>query len=139
MTAELIAPDGDSMGFNEALGFTVNQYLFAHNVTRERLGELLGVTRTVVSKKVRGQVGWTARDVAVVAGYFGLSVDDLMPRRAGGAPVAGGGGGAGAVPRTGFEPAAFCSEEPLDGIVALQGRQLSLLPALTATPAIATT
>ena len=109
MTAELIAPDGDSMGFNEALGFTVNQYLFAHNVTRERLGELLGVTRTVVSKKVRGQVGWTARDVAVVAGYFGLSVDDLMPRRADGAPAAGGGGGAGAVPRTGFEPAAFCS------------------------------
>ena len=109
MTAELIASDDDTMTFNEALGFTVNQYLFAHRVTRGQLGEQLGVTRTVVSKKIHGQVGWSAQDVAVVADRFGVRVDDLMPRRVEEAPAAGGDGGSGSVPRTGFEPATFCS------------------------------
>ena len=109
MTAEMIAPDDDTMTFNEALGFTVNQYLFAHRVTRRQLGEQLGVTQTVVSKKIHGQVGWSAQDVAVVADRFGVRVDDLMPHRVEGAPGAGGDGGPGVVPRTGFEPATFCS------------------------------
>ena len=109
MTAEMIASDDDTMTFNEALGFTVNQYLFAHRVTRGQLGEQLGVTRTVVSKKIHGQVGWSAQDVAVVADRFGVSVDDLMPRKIEEAPVAGGDEGSGVVPRTGFEPATFCS------------------------------
>ena len=109
MTAEMIASDDDTMTFNEALGFTVNQYLFAHRVTRGQLGEQLGVTRTVVSKKIHGQVGWSAQDVAVVADRFGVSVDDLMPRRVEETPGAGGDDGSGVVPRTGFEPATFCS------------------------------
>ena len=109
MTAEMIASDDDTMTFNEALGFTVNQYLFAHRVTRGQLGEQLGVTRTVVSKKIHGQVGWSAQDVAVVADRFGVSVDDLMPRRVEETPAAGGDGGSGSAPRTGFEPATFCS------------------------------
>lgn len=69
------------MTFNEALGFTVNQYLFARRVTRERLGELLGVTRTVVSKKVRGHVGWTAEDLARTAEFLGIKTADLLPTR----------------------------------------------------------
>ena len=110
MTAEMIASDVEAMTFNEALGFSVNQYLFAHHLTREQLGELLGVTRTVAGKKLRGQVGWSAEDVAVVAHRFGLRTDDLMPRKIEEAPVAGGDeGSSGAVPRTGFEPATFCS------------------------------
>ena len=109
MTAELIATHGDTMTFNEALGFSVNQYLFAHHLTREQLGELLGVTRTVAGKKLRGQVGWSAEDVAVVAHRFGLRTDDLMPRKIEETPVAGGDEGSEVVPRTGFEPATFCS------------------------------
>ena len=110
MTAELIASDIDTMTFNEALGFSVNQYLFAHHLTREQLGEMLGVTRTVAGKKLRGQVGWSAEDVAVVASHFGLRTDDLMPRKVvEETPAAGGDGGSGSAPRTGFEPATFCS------------------------------
>ena len=98
MTAELIATHGDTMTFNEALGFSVNQYLFAHHLTREQLGELLGVTRTVAGKKLRGQVGWSAEDVAVVAHRFGLRTDDLMPRKIEETPVAGGDEGSEVVP-----------------------------------------
>ncbi|CED90452.1 BetR domain [Actinomyces succiniciruminis] len=102
--------DASGMTFNQALGFTVNQYLFAEHMTREQLGRLLGVSGGVAGKKVRGQVGWTAEDVAAVANRFGVAVDDLLPRRIDEAPAdSGSGGGSGPVPRTGFEPAAFCS------------------------------
>ncbi len=93
------------MTFNEALGFTVNQYLFAHRITREELGKLLGVSRTVAGKKIRGQVGWTAEDVAVVAARFGISVDSLLPRRS--EDVAAGSVPAAFVPPVGLEPTTF--------------------------------
>lgn len=76
--------NGKEMTFNEALGFTVNQYLFAHHLTRKQLGELLGVTGTVAGKKLRGQVGWSAQDVAVIAGRFGVPAGALMPKRSNG-------------------------------------------------------
>lgn len=114
MSTVLEALPGEGMSFNEALGFTVNQYVFAAHMTREQLGVLLGVSRTVAGKKLRGQVGWTAEDLARLAARFGVAAGDLLPRRAGAAQhdeaPAGVGGGAGPVPRTGFEPAAFCSE-----------------------------
>ena len=113
MSTVLEALPGEGMSFNEALGFTVNQYVFAAHMTREQLGVLLGVSRTVAGKKLRGQVGWTAEDLARLAARFGVAAGDLLPRRAGAAQhdeaPAGVGGGAGPVPRTGFEPAAFCS------------------------------
>ncbi len=99
------------MTFDEALGFTVNQYLFARRMTREQLGAMLGVSRTVAGRKVYGHVGWSAQDLAIVAEAFGVRVDDLLPRRVvvdDEAPVAGADGGR-VVPRTGFEPATFCS------------------------------
>ena len=73
------------------------------------------------------------------AEFLGVEPASLLPRRVDGAPAVGGGGGAGAVPRTGFEPAAFCSKETLDGIIAPQGRQLSLLPAMPPLPALTAT
>ena len=109
MTQDVTLAEAKTMTFNEALGFTVNQYLFAHHLTRERLGKMLGVSGGVASKKVRGLVGWSAQDVAVVADRFGVSIDDLMPRKIEETPVAGGDEGSQVVPRTGFEPATFCS------------------------------
>ena len=112
MSADLhVVTDAPGMTFNEALGFTVNQYLFADHVTREQLGRLLGVSAGVAGKKVRGQVGWSAQDLAIVAEAFGVRVDDLLPRRVAvddETPAAGADGGR-VVPRTGFEPATFCS------------------------------
>jgi len=93
MAQDVTLAEAKTMTFNEALGFTVNQYLFAHHLTRERLGKMLGVSGGVASKKVRGLVGWSAQDVAVVADRFGVSIDDLMPRKIEEAPAAGGGEG----------------------------------------------
>ena len=117
-----------AMTFDAAVGVAVNQYLLTHNLTRAQVGAFLGVAGSNISQRLRGRITWPAEDLFKLAQAFGVTVDDLMPSQvvtedgatwipapyASGsgrqeAPVAGGGGGAGAVPRTGFEPAAFCS------------------------------
>ena len=107
------------MSIDQALGFTVNQYLFAHGMTRADLGEVLGVAGSNVSNRLRGKSRWTAADLVVVAELFGVGVADLYPTRSaeGWVPapyVPGtskasvpGGAEAGAVPPVGLEPTTF--------------------------------
>ena len=71
--------DGDLQTFDEALGFTVQQYLFAHGVTRVELGKLLHVPGPSISNRLRGRIRWSAEDVAVIAARFGVGSSDLMP------------------------------------------------------------
>ena len=71
------------MSIDQALGFTVNQYLFAHGMTRADLGEVLGVAGSNVSNRLRGKSRWTAADLVVVAEFFGVGVADLYPSRSG--------------------------------------------------------
>ena len=98
---------------------TVNQLLFEHRMTRKSLGEHFGVTQSVMSRKLRGEVTWTAEELAIMAGLFGLSLDELTPTRheegwvpaewrpgMKKAPVPGG-AEAGAVPPVGLEPTTF--------------------------------
>ncbi|WP_315501710.1 helix-turn-helix transcriptional regulator [Actinomyces radicidentis] len=66
-------------GFDAAVGFTVQQLLFANGVTRARLGELLGLPGPSVSNRLRGKVRWTAGDLAVTAETFGIAPSDLYP------------------------------------------------------------
>ena len=110
---------GVAMSIDQALGFTVNQYLFAHGMTRADLGEVLGVAGSNVSNRLRGKSRWTAADLAVVAEFFGVGVADLYPSRSGEgwvpAPYVPGtskasatsGAEAGAVPPVGLEPTTF--------------------------------
>lgn len=72
---------GAVMSIDQALGFTVNQYLFAHGMTRADLGEVLGVAGSNVSNRLRGKSRWTAADLVVVAELFGVGVADLYPTR----------------------------------------------------------
>ena len=98
---------------------TVNQLLFERRMTRKSLGEHFGVTQSVMSRKLRGEVTWTAEELAIMASLFGLSLDELTPTlheegwvpaewRPGmkKAPVPGG-AEAGAVPPVGLEPTTF--------------------------------
>ena len=119
MTSEVTLAEAETMTFNEALGFTVNQYLFAHGMTRADLGEVLGVAGSNVSNRLRGKSRWTAADLVVVAELFGVGVADLYPTRSAEgwipapyvpgtskAPVPSG-AEAGAVPPVGLEPTTF--------------------------------
>lgn len=64
---------------NAAVGSTVNAYLFEAGITRTQLAQVLGITTTNASKKVRGQVGWNVEDLAMTAAFLGVEVQDLMP------------------------------------------------------------
>ena len=105
--------------YNEALGATVNQLLFEHRMTRKDLADQFGVTRSVISRKLRGQVSWTAEELSIMAVLFDRKVDEFAPIRNGEewvpaewrpamkkAPVPGG-AEAGSVPPVGLEPTTF--------------------------------
>ena len=67
--------------YNEALGMTVNQLLFEHRMTRKELGVYFGVTSSVITRKLRGQVSWSAEELSLMASLFGLSLDSFAPIR----------------------------------------------------------
>ena len=107
------------MQYDKALGFAINQHMFAERITNIELGEALGISKSTTSRKVRGHVTWSAQEVSLAATLFGVSVDALMPRPdgAGGwvpaayvpgarkGPVSVETGPSGLVAGTGFEPA----------------------------------
>ena len=68
--------------YNEALGMTVNQILFEHRTTRKQLSEAFDVSSSVVTRKLRGEVSWSAEEVSILADLFGLRMDDFTPQRA---------------------------------------------------------
>ena len=106
------SPEPDLYTVDEAIGVTVNQALFVLHTTRRRLAAHLGITGPAVSRKIQGTTGWSTEDLILTAEFLGVAPASLLPRRVESAETqeapAGVGGGA-AVPRTGFEPAAFCS------------------------------
>ena len=107
--SEVQAPE--SYTVDEAIGVTVNQGLFLLRETRRSLGDHLGITGPAAGRKLRGTTAWSAEDLVRTAEFLGVEPADLLPRRVvvdDETPAAGAGGGR-AVPRTGFEPATFCS------------------------------
>ena len=47
----------------------------------------LGITGAAVSRKIYGQVAWTAEDLFKTADFFGVEITDLLPRRVSGLRV----------------------------------------------------
>lgn len=68
-----------STEFDEALGFTIQQYLFSTGMTRVELGTLLRVPGPSISNRLRGKIKWSAADIAICAATFGVTPNDLMP------------------------------------------------------------
>ena len=104
--------------YNTALGATAHILLFEHRMTRKQLAQHLGVAQSVISRKLRGQVTWTAEELAIMASLFDLKLDDITPVRSGEnwvpavwkpdmqkAPVPVRTEASGVVAGTGFEPA----------------------------------
>ena len=109
-TYDMLETSSNAMSIDQALGFTVNQYLFVHGVTRAELGKIRGVAGSNVSNRLHGKSRWTASDLAAVAEAFGVTPADLFPTRGGAgwvpapyvpgtgrAPAVGGGGPGGVV------------------------------------------
>ena len=69
------------MTVNEAIGAKVDQLMFRKRVKRKDVGLALGITGAAVSRKIYGQVAWTAEDLFKTADFFGVEITDLLPRR----------------------------------------------------------
>ena len=67
------------MTFNQALGMTIDQYMFYRKETRTALGAKLDLSQSTVSRKISGKVPWTVEEVALAARELGVEVQDLMP------------------------------------------------------------
>ena len=106
------------MGFDEAVGFTVNQHLFMRSITHTALAKRLGIAYPGVGNRLRGRIKWTAADLATVAEVLGVPGADLFPTRGDDgwvpapyvpgtqkAPVPSGTEASGLVAGAGFEPA----------------------------------
>ena len=64
---------------DEVIGERVHGIMWRRRISQDALAPQLGIAQSALSRKMRGQVQWTARDVAVVAAVLGVEVADLMP------------------------------------------------------------
>jgi len=65
------------MTIDERIGARVHQLLWEQRRQQRDLYVELGVTRYTLHKKMRGEVTWSATDVAVAAQVLGVSPDVL--------------------------------------------------------------
>ena len=67
------------LNVNQAISSTMAQYLFVNHLTRADLGSILDLPGQSVSGRMRGRTKWSAEEVALLAAYFGVTPNDLMP------------------------------------------------------------
>lgn len=64
---------------NAAVGIALKQYLFECGITNTQLADAFGIKQSVMSRKMRGQIGWSAADTVMAAAFLGLEPNDIMP------------------------------------------------------------
>lgn len=68
-----------TMTTDQAIGERVHAEMWRQRISQARLAELLGITQTAVSRKVRGDRPFFASELVIVAGALDVSVDALLP------------------------------------------------------------
>lgn len=71
----------DSYSADEAVGITVNNLMFQKRMTRKNLGDAMGVSGQLVSRKIRGEVTWSVLDIMKAAEALGVDPSALLPRK----------------------------------------------------------
>lgn len=61
------------------LGAHVNAMRHITRCTQAALGNVIGVSQTVMSKKLRGEVSISFAELLLLADYFQVSVSDMIP------------------------------------------------------------
>lgn len=63
-----------------SIGRQVHELLWTRGVRQQPVYEALGIGRSTLTKKLRGEIRWYAEDLVVVAGLLGVAPGDLLPR-----------------------------------------------------------
>lgn len=69
------------MTVDERIGRNVHSLLWDRHLKNRALYEALGVTRFTLQKKMRGQIAWSAEDVATAAEVLGVEPGSLYVTR----------------------------------------------------------
>ena len=75
----MAAQELGTMSADRAIGLAVNQQIFARGIQAQELATPLGLTKSSVSRKLRGNVSWSADEVLRTAMFFDIEPADLMP------------------------------------------------------------
>ncbi|NCT90217.1 helix-turn-helix transcriptional regulator [Cellulomonas sp. APG4] len=60
------------------IGRNVHHLMWDRRLTQTAMSEAMGMTQSVLSKKLRGAITWTARDLAGAATVLGVTIDELV-------------------------------------------------------------
>lgn len=73
-----IAQDPKKLG-NALIGERVHTLMWREKRTQAELAAVLNVDQGSISNRLRGKTTWSAFEVAAVAAWLGVSVEELMP------------------------------------------------------------
>ena len=68
------------MTVSEYVGEQAHMMLWRAGVPQKRMAEVVGVTQSTLSKKMRGDVPWTVDELVAAAGFLGVDAAVLLPR-----------------------------------------------------------
>lgn len=66
---------------NEYVGEQAHMLLWRAGVPQKQLAEVIGVTQSTLSKKMRGTVPWTVEELVAAADFLGVDPGVLLPRK----------------------------------------------------------
>jgi len=78
MSTTQVAPDA-SPDLDVVIGARVHQLMFLKRLSQTKMAPLMGIGQGVLSRKLRGEVAWFARDLMNAAAVLGVQVTDLLP------------------------------------------------------------
>ncbi|XBH21923.1 helix-turn-helix transcriptional regulator [Jonesiaceae bacterium BS-20] len=79
MTTTIAEPRTAEMTVDQAIGLTVNQYLFALKMPAVDLARAFNIGRSTVSRKLHGLVSFSPTELLITAKLLGIEISDLMP------------------------------------------------------------
>jgi hypothetical protein len=69
-----------ALWIDEAIGERLHHLMWKVRITQAAMGPRMGVAQPVLSKKLRGTVTWTARDIIAAAAILGVDAGSLLPQ-----------------------------------------------------------
>lgn len=75
-----VQPTTETASIDALLGERVHQEMWRRRVSQTTMAPFLGVTQSVLSRKLRGAVSWSVADLYAAASVLAVEPETLLPR-----------------------------------------------------------
>ena len=65
---------------DEVIGDRVHHLMWKARITQTAMAPRMGVAQSALSKKLRGSITWTARDIIAASAILGVDAGSLLPQ-----------------------------------------------------------